>query len=152
MTPGISFVIPVRNDEIRLERCLKSIRAAAVSWPEIEIIVMDNGSRDGSVDVARRYSAQVLVVEHVRVAELRNQGARRAAGEVLAFVDADNEIAGGWIQAVVENLRADNVANPALPGLAALGVAPTAVEAVVPTYLWRFRKGGQFAVAEAARA
>lgn len=46
----------------------------------------------------------------------------------------------------VDLLAADNVANPALPGLADLGVAaPVALEAVAPTYLYRFRKGGQFA-------
>ena len=42
-------------------------------------------------------------------------------------------------------LQRDNVADPALPGLAALGVTPTALEAVLPTYLWKYRKGGQFA-------
>jgi uncharacterized protein YbjT (DUF2867 family) len=42
-------------------------------------------------------------------------------------------------------LRSDNVANPKLPGLADLGITPTAVEAIVPTYLYRYRKGGQFA-------
>jgi uncharacterized protein YbjT (DUF2867 family) len=42
-------------------------------------------------------------------------------------------------------LKRDNVCDPAVPGLAALGIAPTAVEAVVPHYLWRFRDGGQFA-------
>ena len=42
-------------------------------------------------------------------------------------------------------LQRDNVADPALPGLEALGVTPTALEAVLPTYLWKYRKGGQFA-------
>jgi NADH dehydrogenase len=50
----------------------------------------------------------------------------------------------------VELLKSDNVANPDLPGLADLGVSPTAVDAVIPTYLWRFRRGGQFAQPEAA--
>ncbi len=45
----------------------------------------------------------------------------------------------------VELLKSDNVANPALPGLATLGIRPTAVEAIVPTYLYRYRRGGQFA-------
>ncbi len=45
----------------------------------------------------------------------------------------------------VELLKSDNVADPALPGLAELGVRPSAVETVVPTYLYRYRKGGQFA-------
>ncbi len=45
----------------------------------------------------------------------------------------------------VELLRSDNVANVALPGLLALGIVPTAVQAIVPTYLHRYRRGGQFA-------
>jgi NADH dehydrogenase len=47
----------------------------------------------------------------------------------------------------VELLTSDNVASGQLPGLSALGITPTAVEAVVPTYLYRYRKGGQFAEA-----
>ena len=45
----------------------------------------------------------------------------------------------------VRLLRSDNVADPAFPGLANLGVEATALDAVLPTYLWRFRSGGQFA-------
>lgn len=45
----------------------------------------------------------------------------------------------------VEMLKSDNVADHGLPGLAEAGVVPTAVEAVVPTYLYRYRKGGQYA-------
>jgi uncharacterized protein YbjT (DUF2867 family) len=45
----------------------------------------------------------------------------------------------------VELLKRDNVAEHGLPGLAELGVTPTPLESVLPTYLWAFRKGGQFA-------
>jgi NADH dehydrogenase len=45
----------------------------------------------------------------------------------------------------VELLKADNVVSGAYPGLAELGVAPTTLEAVLPTYLYRYRKGGQYA-------
>jgi NADH dehydrogenase len=45
----------------------------------------------------------------------------------------------------VESLKTDNVAANGLPGLAEAGVVPTAVEAVVPSYLYRYRKGGQYA-------
>jgi NADH dehydrogenase len=45
----------------------------------------------------------------------------------------------------VELLRADNVVRPGAPGLAEFGVEPTSLEAILPTYLWRYRKGGQYA-------
>jgi NADH dehydrogenase len=50
----------------------------------------------------------------------------------------------------VKLLQRDNVASPDMPGLADLGIAPTAVEAIIPTYLRRFRAGGGFAPDQAA--
>lgn len=52
----------------------------------------------------------------------------------------------------IELLKRDNVAAEGAPGLRELGVTPTALEAVLPTYLWRFRKGGQFAQPETQNA
>lgn len=45
----------------------------------------------------------------------------------------------------VEMLKSDNVADHGLPGLAEAGVVPTSIEAIVPSYLYRYRKGGQYA-------
>jgi uncharacterized protein YbjT (DUF2867 family) len=45
----------------------------------------------------------------------------------------------------VELLRTDNVANPALPGIETFGISPKAIESIVPAYLARYRRGGQFA-------
>ncbi|HZV84299.1 MAG TPA: complex I NDUFA9 subunit family protein, partial [Brevundimonas sp.] len=42
-------------------------------------------------------------------------------------------------------LESDNVVGAAAEGLAELGIQPTGVEAIVPAYLWRYRRGGQFA-------
>ena len=51
----------------------------------------------------------------------------------------------------VENLKRDNVASGAHPGLEAFGIEPTPMEAILPEYLWRFRKGGQYmAIKESA--
>jgi len=105
MKPRVSFVVPVRNDAARLETCLQSITANGRRPDELEIIVVDNGSTDNSPAVARRFGAEVLRIEHARVATLRNQGARHARADVLAFIDADNEIAAGWVYAALECLR-----------------------------------------------
>jgi GT2 family glycosyltransferase len=100
----VSFVVPVRNDAVRLDTCLRSIRAGHGA-EQVEVVVVDNGSTDRSPEVARAFGARVLVLEHLRVSELRNRGASQASGDVLAFVDADNEIGPGWLDAVVENFE-----------------------------------------------
>jgi GT2 family glycosyltransferase len=107
--PTVSFVVPVRNDAARLAKCLRSIRDNDCQPSQIEIVVVDNGSTDGSTQVARRFGARLHVIPGARVSALRNQGARHASGDVLAFVDADHEIAPGWVSAVLETLRLDSV-------------------------------------------
>ena len=108
--PRISFIVPVRNDAARLDACLRSIRQNVGASRHDEIIVVDNGSSDGSADVARRHGARVLdIPERVRVSELRNRAAAAAAGQVFAFIDADNEIWSGWSVAALESLRHESV-------------------------------------------
>ncbi len=101
----MSFVIPVRDDAARLRRCLDTIRAADYPANLLEIVVVDNGSADGSPDVARAARAQVLVCPDVSVSELRNRGAAAASGDILAFVDADHEIVPDWVPQAVQTLH-----------------------------------------------
>ena len=104
-SPQVSFVIPVYNDAARLRGCLGSIIRATGNTAEI--IVVDNGSTDGSDSVAREAGAAVVASPRARLGELRNLGAARASGRVLAFVDADNEIAPGWVKAALDTLESD---------------------------------------------
>lgn len=101
MTPGmISFIVPVRTDAARLDRCLRSILASPAPVP-IEIVVGDNGSTDDSVAVARALGAMVVSLPDRPVSAVRNEAAAAAHGEWLAFIDADHELAPGWIAAAV---------------------------------------------------
>ncbi len=119
MKPCVSFIIPVRNDAARLEACLVSIGRNSRAPGQIEIIVVDNGSTDGSPRVASTFGAKVVPVEAGRVSELRNRGARHATADVLAFVDADHEIVAGWVYAALDCLRL-----PAVGAVGALCHAP----------------------------
>lgn len=107
--PRISFVIAVRDDAGRLERCLGSIASGMADGLAAEIIVADNGSRDDSPAVARRAGARVLVLPGLTVADLRNRGAAAASGEAIAFVDADHEIVQTWIRDGLDALAGDRV-------------------------------------------
>lgn len=95
----ISFIIPVRNAAAHLGRCLESIHCASTGMAGVEIVVVDNGSTDGSADVAARHGARALVEPGLRVGAVRNTGVQAATGAIMAFVDADHEIAVEWITA-----------------------------------------------------
>jgi glycosyltransferase involved in cell wall biosynthesis len=110
----ITFVVPVRNDEAGLRRCLRSIMRDG-GGVDLRLVVADNGSSDGSAAAARALHATVLELPGVRVGELRNRGAEAAAGDVLAFVDADHEISTGWIAAALETLEHPDVAAVGAP-------------------------------------
>ena len=106
--PVISFIVPVRNDAGHLRRCLGAIRASSRALP-VEMIVIDNGSTDESVEVARTAGARTMVMPGRRVADLRNAAAGLAAADLLAFVDADHEIDPDWSRAAVEVLQDPSV-------------------------------------------
>ena len=115
---SLSFVVPVRNDAARLERCLRSIRRSAPADVQVEIVVADNGSTDRSVEVARSAGAVVLSLPDLRLGQIRNQAAAATTGSHIAFIDADHEIVPDWIPAALEALSNPNtgaVGAPYLP-------------------------------------
>jgi len=82
----ISVIIPVRNEERLLGKCLQSV----LDQPEAaEIIVVDGASSDRSVEIARRFGVKVLTMEKPCLAGQMNRGARAAAGDILLFLHAD---------------------------------------------------------------
>jgi len=109
LAPRVSFIVPVRNDAARLDACLRSIQASRTPGTAIDILVVDHQSTDGSADVARRRGVAVLTMSGRSVAALRNAGGDCAAGDVLAFVDADNEVDPGWTTAAVDSLMSNGV-------------------------------------------
>ncbi len=82
----ISAIIIAKNEEQMLEACLKTI-----SWCD-EIIVVDSGSTDNTNKIAENYSAKVISFEHSSFARLREEGAKRAKGNYLLYIDADERI------------------------------------------------------------
>ncbi len=105
---AVTFVVPVRNDAVRLRRCLESLQADAAATP-YEIIVMDHGSSDDSLEVARTFGARVATREMGNVAALRNEGVALALAPIIAFVDADHQVSPGWLAGALNALKAPDV-------------------------------------------
>lgn len=106
---SLSIIIPVKNEAYNLEACLRSIRDARSVDLRYEVLVIDNGSEDNTVDIAKKFGADVHVVPDVTVAALRNYGAENAQGDVLAFIDADCTLQADWFDSVVPYINDDTI-------------------------------------------
>jgi glycosyltransferase involved in cell wall biosynthesis len=88
--PQVSVILPVYNREVCVERAVRSVLAQ--TYRSFELIVVDDGSTDGTRRVLDRFGAAIRVVEqpHSGTYAARNHGARHARGELLAFADSDD--------------------------------------------------------------
>lgn len=98
----ISVVIPAYNAERTLAATLHALHMqSAHSAQPVEVIVVDDGSQDGTADLARRLGAQVIVQANQGPAAARNRGVAAARGDIVLFTDSDCEPAPGWLAAMV---------------------------------------------------
>jgi glycosyltransferase involved in cell wall biosynthesis len=108
--PALSVVIPCLNGAATLGVQLDAL--ARQTWSEPwEVLLVDNGSTDGSAEVALGYRDRLPSVRVVDAsaragtAFALNEGVRAAAADAVAFCDADDEVADGWVAALGEALR-----------------------------------------------
>lgn len=110
----VSVVTPAYRESRYIGRCLRALRNEGVD----EIIVIDGGSDDGTVEIAKRYADVVKSsASYDSPAKARNEGIRIARGDVVAFVDADTVVAKGWLSSLKEGFSDDvvGVGGPAHP-------------------------------------
>jgi CDP-glycerol glycerophosphotransferase len=93
--PKVSVIVPVYNVERYLDDCLASV--AAQSLTDLEVVVVDDGSPDRSIEIADRWASQdrrftIHRQENHGLGHARNTGARHASGEYLAFLDSDDMV------------------------------------------------------------
>jgi glycosyltransferase involved in cell wall biosynthesis len=91
MPERFSAIVPLFNCKAELRACLDALLAAASRYGNAEVIVVDNGSTDGSYEILRAEYPGVTALRHpeLSIAALRNRGVEAATGEYLCFVDAD---------------------------------------------------------------
>ena len=107
-----SIIIPTRNEERNIGSCLDQVFGQRVDFP-FEVMVIDSGSRDGTIDIVKRYPARLLQIApgEFHHARTRNLAARASAGRYLVFlsgdaIPADRE----WLRALVRNFEDPGVA------------------------------------------
>ena len=108
MSPRFSVLIPARNEERNLPRCLEAIRAASGGFAgEVEIVVAVNRSDDRTEEIARSAGAVVVHDESRCLAAIRNTAARAATGGIVMTIDADSRMSPNMIAEVDRRMRTD---------------------------------------------
>ena len=101
----VSIIVPVYNVEKYVERCLRSL--VAQTYPAVEILLVSDGSTDGSDAICERYAQAYAQIRYFRkenegVSETRNFAMRHACGEYYLFVDSDDFIEADMVEQMME--------------------------------------------------
>jgi glycosyltransferase involved in cell wall biosynthesis len=102
--PYISIIIPLYNAEKTLEKCLSAVFNS--SFQNFEVIVVDDGSKDGSIGIAESFPCKVLRLPYNQgPCVARNWGAKSAKGEIVLFIDSDVVIQRDTLSLFVDSLE-----------------------------------------------
>jgi glycosyltransferase involved in cell wall biosynthesis len=106
--PSISIVIPVFNSLKYLRESLPAVLAAIDQYRQAELILVDNGSTDGSYEFLQSECgarAKILQIPGVTISTLRNRGAQVSQGEFISFIDSDCVVPPTYLVAAIEVFR-----------------------------------------------
>jgi glycosyltransferase involved in cell wall biosynthesis len=98
-----SVVIPTFNSAQTMGRCLASVRRNNSQY-EYEIIIVDSGSTDETVELAKKYTDKVIVENTTPPRINRNKGIANAEGDIICFTDSDCVVPKGWVDNLVKGL------------------------------------------------
>lgn len=107
MNKTVSIVVPVYNSEQYINRCIDSLLCQ--DYPNIEIVIVDDGSIDNSLNICKQYEAKnknirVFHFDNGGLSFARNQGIKKSSGEYIMFVDSDDSISNNLVSSLYNAL------------------------------------------------
>lgn len=123
--PSLSVVVCAYNASATLGECLDHI--CALDYPDLEIIVVDDGSTDDSAAIAERHPrARLIGIPHAGLAAARNEGLWASSGDLVAYIDADAYPTPDWPYYLALAFDASGVSGAGGPNLAPPSDSPGA--------------------------
>ncbi len=99
--PRVSVVVCAHNAASTIDECISSIEA--LRYPDFELIVVNDGSADGTGDIVRRHSrARLIEVPNGGLSRARNIGMEAATGEIVAYCDSDARVDAQWLDFLIQ--------------------------------------------------
>jgi GT2 family glycosyltransferase len=87
IVPSVSVIVCTHNGSRTLRRCLEGI--CRLNYPNFEVIVVDDGSTDGTVAIVQQYDVRLISTVNKGLSSARNTGLEAATGEIVAYIDDD---------------------------------------------------------------
>src|SRR5262249_54804206 len=100
--PKVLVIVCTYNSAPTLPECLDSL--LALQYPEREIIVINDGSRDGTEAILKQYPVRAITVPNGGLSRARNLGLEQATGDIVAYTDADVRVDPDWLTYLVAKL------------------------------------------------
>ena len=113
--PRVSVVVCAYNAADTLDDCLISL--GQLDYPDFEVVVVNDGSRDATGEVAKRYPVRVIDVPNGGLSAARNLGLAAATGEIVAYTDADVRVDRDWLTYLVQPFLTSDVVGSGGPNV-----------------------------------
>ena len=112
--PKISVIVPAKNEEKYIMNVFEGL--GAQTFKDFEIIVVDGGSSDRTVSIAKRYG-KVIIDKRKGIGTARNTGVKHARGDILVFLDADTKPSAALLKTYYKAINNEVIAatGPILP-------------------------------------
>lgn len=96
----VSVIVPAFNEKKHIKECLISIRNQSCS--NIELIVVDDGSTDSTINISKKYADKLLTQKHQGPGAAKNRGAKVARGDILVFIDSDMFLDENFVRNIIK--------------------------------------------------
>ena len=103
----LSIIVPAYNEEKSIAKTLEGLTSQ--TYKDLEIIVIDNNSKDKTSEIAKKYIKNVFLETNQGYIHAVLRGAKEATGEVIAFCDADTFYPKNWAEKAMKNFKDDKV-------------------------------------------
>lgn len=97
----LSAVVLTKNEQDKIKACLESIK-----WVD-EIIIIDSGSEDKTLEIAKEYTGKIFIFKDFDFAILRNKGMEKATGDWVLYIDSDERILSNLREEIEEFIKSD---------------------------------------------
>src|SRR3972149_6797932 len=97
--PPVSVVVAAYNAQETICPLIESL--LALDYPEVEIIIIDDGSKDSTVEIVKRYPVTLVSQENMGASSARNNGLERARHGIVAYTDSDCSVSKDWLRNLV---------------------------------------------------